>query len=107
MKFKTLIALFLLLFISASQASEKVNIKVKGMVCAYCSTGIEKTFKGQKEVENVSVNMDKKIVNLILKKDMKLADEKIKTLITDSGFNVAEINRVKTVKSKTTKKNKK
>jgi copper chaperone CopZ len=65
------------------------------MVCSFCSTGIEKTFSKQPSVEKVKVNMDEKVVFLTLKESGQLSDEKIKELITDSGFNVAGIERKK------------
>lgn len=74
-------------------AGERVDVKVAGMVCAYCSNGVEKTFKKQDAVANVKVDLDTKIVSIELKDDARLSDEKVIELITNSGFNVHSIER--------------
>jgi mercuric ion binding protein len=84
-------------------AAEEISVKVKGMVCSFCSTGVEKTFSKRKEVNKVSVDMEKKLVSITLNDNSKMKDELITKLITDSGFNVAEIERTQT-KSDVTKK---
>lgn len=77
-------------------AAEEISVKVKGMVCSFCSTGVEKTFSKRKEVNKVSVDMEKKLVSITLNDNNNMKDELINKLITDSGFNVAEIKRTQT-----------
>lgn len=83
----------LMVMMSNVFSSTGLEIKVKGMVCSFCTTGIEKKFKEQSEVENVVVDMDKSLVTVALKSDQSLSDDKIKELIESAGFNVAEILR--------------
>ena len=91
MKKMILSAALLLCF---SVRAEDVHVKVKGMVCAYCTTGVEKVFKKQEAVKDIKVNMDEKVVSISFKEGKTMEDKLITSLITDSGFNVAEIKRV-------------
>lgn len=76
-------------------ASETVKIKVKGMVCSFCSSGIKKKFSSLDEVQSVDVNMDEKLVVVSLKDGKMLEDKAIEDLITESGFNVDSMSREK------------
>jgi len=87
------IILLIILTFSFNIFSKGVDVKVKGMVCSFCSTGVEKTFNAQKEVKKVHVDMDKKLVTIDFKDGNELSNEKITKLIEDSGFNVAEIKQ--------------
>lgn len=94
---KTYLALLLLVagFAKPAFADHKgAIVHVKGMVCDFCSTGLTKVFKAQPSVETVKVNLDKKIVEIAFKHDSgEIADEKIKELVTDAGYNVDKITR--------------
>jgi mercuric ion binding protein len=89
------ILMFGLVLTSNASQAEDVHVTVKGMVCAYCSTGVEKVFKKQEAVKDIKVNMDEKIVSISFKEGKTMDDKLITSLITDSGFNVAEIKRNK------------
>lgn len=67
----------------------EITVNVKGMVCSMCAQGIEKKFKAA-GLENIHVDMDKKVVHLSGK---DISDEEIKKIITEAGYNVAEISR--------------
>ncbi len=82
----------LLVFSSAAQA-ETILATVNGMVCAFCATGIEKSFKKQAAVDTVKVDLEKKIVTLNTKPDKTLDDTVIKKVIADAGYAVVGIER--------------
>lgn len=87
--------LFLCTTLPKAFASEEVKVSVKGMVCAYCSSGVEKSFNKQKEVQTVKVDLDNKLVELVFKENLTMNDEEITKVITKAGLNVESINRVK------------
>lgn len=89
-KFITLTAL--LTFSSAAHA-ETILASVNGMVCAFCATGIEKSFKKQAAVETVVVDLDKKLVTLKTKPEKTMDDTVIKKVITDAGYAAVKIER--------------
>ncbi len=86
-----------LLFLSLNSFADHkhINVKVKGMVCAFCVNGVEKKFGAREEVSSVKVDMDTNNVHIELKDGKILTDEKITELITAAGFNVAGIERDK------------
>lgn len=68
---------------------EKLVIKVKGMVCAFCAQGIEKNFNKRDEVKNTKVDLDNMEVFVELKKGKILREEVIKKIVVDAGFSYA------------------
>jgi len=74
-------------------ASNTIQIQVNGMVCSFCAQGIEKKFKAEEAVEKVTVKLEDHQVILAIRDDKPLTDEKIKSLLTDSGYTVEKIER--------------
>lgn len=86
-------ALFTLMA-GATQA-ETIKASVNGLVCSFCATGIEKTFKAEAAVEKVHVDLDNKLVTISTKSDQKMDDATVTKLITDAGYTVTGITREK------------
>ena len=91
----TLLALIIGLALCGTAAAETINASVNGMVCAFCATGIEKTFKAQAEVKTVTVDLQKKLVTIHTKKGQTIDDAKLKRLIANAGYSLVSINRTK------------
>ncbi|MBY0510107.1 MAG: cation transporter [Rhodospirillaceae bacterium] len=90
---RKLIILVSALTISSGASAETILTSVNGMVCAFCATGIEKSFKKQAAVDTVTVDLDKKLVTLNTKPDKTLDDAVIKKVIGDAGYAVVSIER--------------
>lgn len=73
--------------------AETIDVGVNGLVCSFCATGIEKSFKKQDAVEQVKVDLDSKKVTIGIKPGQKLDDETVKQVLTDAGYSVTEITR--------------
>ncbi len=93
-KFFVLIFLSLTL-INASANAAIIKAKVNGLVCAFCATGIEKTFKKQPAVETVKVDLSTKLVTIETKKDQDIDDATITKLVGDAGYTIVNIERQK------------
>jgi copper chaperone CopZ len=89
---KKLIAVVLMTGAFMVQA-ETVDVKVSGMVCSMCAQGIQKKFSSQDSVKKLNVDMDNKLVTIETKDGQTISDETIKSLITEAGYNVANISR--------------
>lgn len=89
-----LIAVIAIATIPSLAMAEEIRVNVNGMVCSFCAQGIKKTFGKLAEVESVSPDLENKLVIIVTKKDQLLADEKIKELIKDAGYDVTKIERV-------------
>ena len=74
-------------------SAETIHTTVNGMVCAFCATGIEKTFRKQPEVESVKVDLPSKQVTIKTKPGKTLSDAKIKEVVTYSGYTMGKIVR--------------
>jgi mercuric ion binding protein len=92
---RTLLTFILLVGLSGSAWAETITTTVHGMVCAFCATGIEKTFRKQPEVAIVKVDLPKKRVVITTKPGRTLSDDKIKEVVTYSGYKMGEIIRTK------------
>lgn len=89
-----LAAALLMAFISAAQA-ETIKASVNGMVCAFCATGIEKTFKAQPAVNTVKVDLENKLVTITTRSNQTMSNATITRLITNAGYSVTGIKRDK------------
>jgi mercuric ion binding protein len=92
--------LFLLTFLSLSLIGTLANAatikaKVNGLVCSFCATGIEKTFKKQPAVESVKVDLSTKLVTIETKKDQDIDNATITKLVGDAGYTIVNIERQK------------
>jgi periplasmic mercuric ion binding protein len=92
---KHLLTLAIIFALTAAVSAETINATVNGMVCAFCATGIEKTFKAQAEVKSVDVDLEHKRVTIASKEGRTLDDNKIKQLLKNSGYSVVSIARTK------------
>lgn len=73
-----------------AMAGEKIDVTVKGMVCAFCSQGITKKFK-EENVKSVNVDLEKHLVSIELNDNQKLEHSKIEQILKDSGYGVEKI----------------
>jgi copper chaperone CopZ len=90
-----LLLLVILTTPSGSALAETIHTTVHGMVCAFCATGIEKTFRKQPEVASVKVDLPKKLVTITTKPGKTVSDAKIKEIVTYSGYTMDRIVREK------------
>jgi len=91
----TLLALIIGLNLCGIAAADTIKATVNGMVCGFCATGIEKTFKAQPEVKTVNVDLENKLVTIQTKQGQTLDDTKIKKLLGNAGYSVAAVAREK------------
>jgi periplasmic mercuric ion binding protein len=92
---KAVITFAALFAMTGSAWAETITTTVNGMVCAFCATGIEKTFHKQPEVASVKVDLPKKQVVINTKPGKTLTDAKIKEVVTYSGYTMGKIQRTK------------
>ena len=90
-----LLTAVMLIAIPGAAWAETITATVNGMVCAFCATGIEKSFRAQPEVNDVKVDLDQKLVTIETKPDQTLDDAKVTKIIKDAGYAVENIKRDK------------
>jgi len=94
MRYKLLV-LFIGLSLCGAAAADTIQTTVNGMVCGFCATGIEKTFKAQPEVKTVDVDLENKLVTIHTREGRTIDDSKIKKLLGGAGYPVTGIVRKK------------
>ncbi len=92
---KFLMLLTILTVMPGAAKAETIKVSVNGLVCAFCATGIEKTFNKQATVDKVKVDLENKLVTINTKPDQTLDDKTVTGLITDAGYSVTGITREK------------
>lgn len=83
----------ILTLVAGPAQAETIEASVNGLVCAFCATGIEKTFHKQPAVDTVNVDLESKRVTIGTKPGQTLADGKVTSLINDAGYSVTAIHR--------------
>jgi copper chaperone CopZ len=91
---KLLLTALITLATPAALMAETIIANVNGMVCGYCAKSIEKTFAKNDAVQSVKVDLDKKVVSIVLKPKATLADSDVTKKISDAGYKVVKIVRV-------------
>lgn len=77
--------------IGGSALAETVTVKVDGMVCAFCATGLEQLFTEEPGVEKVHVDLDQSALQLTTQNNV--SDDRIHALVEKAGFETAGITR--------------
>lgn len=72
-------------------AAQTIKANVNGMVCAFCAQGIDKKLRALSQTKDVYVNLKQRIVAVELKEGQTLANETVKDLIKDTGYDVTSI----------------
>jgi len=92
---KHLITIIILFGLTAAISADTIKATVNGMVCGFCATGIEKTFRAQPEVKSVNVDLENKLVTIETKQGRTLDDTRIKKLLGNAGYSVVAVARQK------------
>lgn len=75
----------------AQNAGNTVYVDVNGLVCDFCARAVEKVFNEEESVEGVKVDLNTKVITISFVADKELSEEKIRELITDSGYDVVAV----------------
>ena len=72
---------------------DTINIKVNGLVCDFCARSLEKVFLKRGDVAGIKVDLGKGSIVVAMKPGSTIDDAALTKLITDSGYNIANIGR--------------
>ena len=92
---KYLLTIIIIFGLTVAVSADTIRATVNGMVCGFCATGIEKTFKAQPEVKTVDVDLENKLVTIETKQGRTLDDARIKKLLGNAGYSVVAVARQK------------
>jgi mercuric ion binding protein len=72
-----------------------VNVIAKGVVCSFCAQGIKASFKEDPAIESIEFDSEFTSIYFYLTPGKTLTDEEITAKITDSGYEVESISRLR------------
>ncbi|MBL6702610.1 MAG: heavy-metal-associated domain-containing protein [SAR86 cluster bacterium] len=78
-------------FVEGKKNLQVAVISVNGMVCDFCARGIERTFKKDKAVQKIDVDLTKGKVLVMYTQSAKVNFEDIKQKILSNGQNVTDL----------------
>jgi copper chaperone CopZ len=87
------IPIVLLTLITAAANAGTIEMKVYGLVCAFCAQGIEKTLRKNPATADVVVSLENKLVAIGTKDGTDIPDAELTKALTDAGYDVKEIKR--------------
>ena len=94
--FKSILLTGLLLMATTAAQAGTIEMKVNGLVCAFCARGIEKTFHKNPAVEDVVVSLEDRLVAVQTKDGTDISDQELRQTLTDAGYDIKSIERTET-----------
>ena len=92
MKILRLMPAFAMLSFANAHAAT-IEMTVNGLVCGFCAQGIEKTLRKKPATADVLVSLENRLVAVELDAGTDIADETLRTAITEAGYTVVAIKR--------------
>ena len=96
MFFKSALLAGILLMAAAMASAGTIEIKVNGLVCAFCARGIEKSFRKNPATADVVVSLEEKLVAIETRDGADIPDQELRDTLTDAGYDVKSIERTHT-----------
>ena len=78
-------------FVERLPQSQIAIVSVKGMVCDFCARGIEKTFRKDKTIQKINVDLSRGKVILAYSMDKEIVQEEISHNILINGQNMTDL----------------
>jgi len=94
--YRPILCIVTLLLAATAAAADTIEMKVNGLVCAFCAQGIEKTLRRNPAITDVVVSLEDRLVAVETKPGMDVADQDLRKALTDSGYDVKAIERTQT-----------
>lgn len=79
--------------VAGSAYATTIQMRVNGLVCAFCAQGIEKKLRKIPATADVYVSLEQKVVAVSLKGGQDIPDATLRKTLTDAGYSVVDIQR--------------
>jgi len=90
---KAILTIISLALLGTTASAGTIEMKVYGLVCAFCAQGIEKTLRKNPATEDVVVSLENKLVAIGTKSGADIPDAELKKALTEAGYDVKAITR--------------
>ncbi|HUS24905.1 MAG TPA: heavy-metal-associated domain-containing protein [Candidatus Binatia bacterium] len=88
-----LVLLPLLLAAAPGTPGRTLEMRVDGMVCAYCMQGIEKKFRSLGATDDIYISLENGLVAVRLKPGQDISEREARTLLQDAGYSLRSVRR--------------
>jgi copper chaperone CopZ len=92
---KRILLISILALTSAVAVADTIEMKVYGLVCAFCAQGIEKTLRKNPATEDVVVSLEHQLVAIATHPGQDIPDAELTSALTDAGYDVKGIARTR------------
>lgn len=79
---------------STKEFNGKVEIRVDGVACPFCSYGLEKKLLLIDGVESYKIDIDKGIVTLKIINGKSIKEKELKEKVIEAGFTLVEVRQI-------------
>ena len=86
----------LLSLVSVVAHATTIEMRVNGLVCAFCAQGIEKKLRKFSATADVVVSLEQRLVAVALKDGQDIPDPELRKALTNAGYTVTAIQRTDT-----------
>jgi copper chaperone CopZ len=83
----------LLSLAATADAPRSIEMKVDGLVCAFCAQGISKKLGKMEATQEVLVSLENGLVAVALRPGQDVADAELRSTLTEAGYTVKAIER--------------
>jgi copper chaperone CopZ len=90
---KKLILMLSLWAANAAAGAATIEMKVYGLVCAFCAQGIEKTLRQNPATADVVVSLEHRLVAVATRDGQDIPDADLTRALTEAGYDVKGIER--------------
>ena len=84
--------IFLLTF-SSYAFSAQITLIIKGMVCEFCVTTLEKEFRKESAIESLTISLDDSAIYIKTYPRQDITDDKLTEIVINNGYNIDKIIR--------------
>lgn len=90
---KIVLMLWVMAGLPLTAMAASIEMKVNGLVCAFCAQGIEKQLKKLPATAEVFVSLENQLVAVQLHEGQSVSDEVLRKLLEDAGYTLVSTQR--------------
>lgn len=88
-----LFAILATTLLAAGAHATTIEMKVNGLVCAFCAQGIEKKLRKMPATADVVISLENKLVAVGIHEGQDIPDAELTQTLKDAGYDVKSITR--------------
>jgi copper chaperone CopZ len=89
------IALVLMLPVTAYAAKTQYKLEVDGLACPFCAYGIEKKLNSTKGLENIDIDINAGTVTVTMAKGATMSRAQASRIVKDAGFSLRAFTKLR------------